>query len=134
MRRIPEHEVRVDYARSSGPGGQNVNKRETKAVLHWPVGPSSAFSDEEKGMIRSALSNRLNADDEIVVSAENERSREQNRRLALNRLDLMVVSAVTPRAPRKPTKVPRAQKRERLGDKRRVSEKKRLRRPGRNED
>jgi ribosome-associated protein len=125
---VPEHEIRIAFARSSGPGGQNVNKTSTKAHLRWNVGASSAFSDEQKTAIRAAAGHRLNADDEIVIAAEAERSQAQNRDDAVARLQTLVAEALTPPKPRKVTKVSRAEKRRRLEGKRRTGEKKRARR------
>src|SRR3989338_6623941 len=76
---VPAGELQIDFVRSSGPGGQNVNKTSTKAQLRWKVGASSAFSEEEKMKIREYAGKRLNNDDEIVVAADTERSQLQNR-------------------------------------------------------
>src|SRR5512135_1852674 len=76
---VPDNELDISFVRSSGPGGQNVNKTSTKAQLRWNVGRSGAFTDEQKAAIREAAGNRLTADDEILISAEAERSQPQNR-------------------------------------------------------
>lgn len=128
MRDIPESEIAVEFARSSGPGGQNVNKRDTKAVARWQVGASAAFSDEEKARIRAAAANRLNAEDELVVSAEDERSQQRNRETAVARLRDIVRRALVPMKPRRPTKPTRASKERRLEAKKREGRKKAERR------
>jgi ribosome-associated protein len=133
MRSIPESEIVVDFARSSGPGGQNVNKRDTKAIARWKVGASSAFTSEEKDLIRAALAGRLNAEDEIVIAAEDERSQSQNRETALMRLQEGVRKALTPRKKRRPTRPSRASKEKRLASKRIASRRKEERRPGAHE-
>ncbi|MFH2062709.1 MAG: alternative ribosome rescue aminoacyl-tRNA hydrolase ArfB [bacterium] len=130
---VPESEVRIEFARSSGPGGQNVNKRATKAVLTWSVGLSSAFDDRQKDMIRAALANRINADDEIVLAAQTERSQSQNREDVLRRLNELVAAAVTPQKPRRPTRPSRAERERRLEEKSKVSRKKALRKGDRDE-
>ena len=128
---VPENEIRLEFARSSGPGGQNVNKVSSKAQLRWHVGGSQAFTNEQKALIRAYAGNRLTKDDEIALAAESERSQLQNKEEAIRRLQDLVRLALTPRKKRKPTKVSRAQKRQRLEHKRLAGEKKRNRRPPR---
>ncbi len=130
---VPESEIEISFVRSSGPGGQNVNKTSTKAQLRWHVGRSAAFTEEQKAAIRAAAGHQLNADDEIVVSAESERSQVQNRDAAVVRLQGLVAQALAPRKARKATKVSRAEKRKRLEAKSRQSEKKSARRAPRGE-
>lgn len=125
---VPENEIALVFVRSSGPGGQNVNKTSTKAQLHWHVGSSKAFSDEQKAAIRKGAGVRLNAKDEIVLASDNERSQLQNRGEVVRRLQVLVAKALMPRRARRPTKVSKSQKRLRLSDKRRVGEKKSARR------
>ena len=124
---VPESEIEISFVRSSGPGGQNVNKTSTKAQLRWRVGGSAAFSEEQKAAIRAAAGHQLNADDEIVISAEAERSQARNKDAAIARLQDLVARALTPRKARKATKISRAEKRKRLEAKGRQSEKKRER-------
>lgn len=125
---VPANEIGLVFVRSSGPGGQNVNKTSTKAQLRWNVGASKAFSDEQKAAIRRRAGPRLNSRDEIVLAAESERSQLRNREEAIRRLQDLVDEALTPRKARKPTKVSRAQKRRRLSEKRAHGEKKSTRR------
>jgi ribosome-associated protein len=101
-RTIPEHEMDISFARSGGKGGQNVNKRETKAVLRWHVGRSSVFSEEEKQLIRANLS--LTTADEIVLHCDEERNREQNKQRCIERLHDKVLEAIKVDAPRVETK------------------------------
>lgn len=91
---IPDNELEVDFARSSGPGGQNVNKASTKAQARWCVGASAVLSDEEKARVRSALATRLTQADEIIVSAESERSQLQNKITAIARLEKIISAAL----------------------------------------
>lgn len=130
---VPENEIRLDFARSSGPGGQNVNKVSSKAVLRWSVGGSAAFNDDQKASIRAFAGSRLTKDDEIVLAAESERSQLQNKEEAIRRLQELVRLALAPKKKRKATKVSRAQKRKRVEQKRMAGEKKRNRRPPRGE-
>jgi ribosome-associated protein len=129
MPQVPENEIVLDFVRSSGPGGQNVNKKSTKVQLRWNVGASQALDEPQKALIRAAAGNRLNDEDEIVLAAQSERSQTQNRDEVIRRLQDLVAAALAPRKSRKPSKVSRSQKQQRLGEKRRVGEKKKSRRP-----
>lgn len=121
---IPESEIKMTFARSSGAGGQNVNKTSTKVILHWKVGESGVFSDIEKDRIRTKLANRLNDEDEIVIMAEEERSQLQNRVQALDRLQSLVEEALIIPKRRKPTKPTYSSKLKRLEIKKQHSQKK----------
>lgn len=101
---IPETEFKITFARSSGAGGQNVNKTSTKVFVHWSVGQSSVLSVEEKGRVRAKLANRINNEDELVISAEEERSQLQNRQLAIVRLHALVNQAIHVPKKRKATR------------------------------
>ena len=126
---VPESEIHLDFVRSSGPGGQNVNKTSSKAQLRWNVGQSRTFTEEQKTAIRKYAGHRLNIDDEIVLSSQTERSQSQNRDDVVERLQELVAEALTPEKERKPTKVSKLQKRKRLEEKRMASDKKNRRRP-----
>ncbi|MBT3539077.1 aminoacyl-tRNA hydrolase [Candidatus Parcubacteria bacterium] len=127
-KQIPESEIKITFARSSGAGGQNVNKTSTKAILHWNVGASSIFSDSEKERIRTKLKNKLNDQDEIVVMAEEERSQLQNRTQAISRLQSLVSEALIIPKRRKPTKPTYSSKLKRLETKKQRSKLKASRR------
>lgn len=130
---IPESEIRLEFARSSGPGGQNVNKVSSKAQLHWCVGRSGTFIDEQKNLIRAYAGKLLNKEDEIVLSAESERSQLQNKEEVIRRLRELVARALTPKKKRRPTRVSRSQKLKRLDEKRIIGERKKNRKCPRNE-
>lgn len=131
---VPDAEIRLEFVRSSGPGGQNVNKTASKVQLRWHVGGSSAFSDEEKAAIRVFVGHRLNAQDEIVLAAQTERSQSQNRDDVIRRLQELVAAALAPRKVRRKTRVSRSQKQKRLETKRRSSAVKNARKPPRGEE
>jgi ribosome-associated protein len=130
---VPESEISIDFVRSSGPGGQNVNKVSSKAQLRWKVGTSAAFSEEQKALIREAAGKRLNSEDEICLYEQGERSQQRNRDGVVRRLQGLVAEALAPKKERKPTRVSRSEKMRRLEEKRRAGEQKRLRKPPRGE-
>ncbi len=131
--KVPEEEIQLEFVRSSGPGGQNVNKTASKAQLRWRVGGSQAFTEEQRAAIRVRAGKRLNSQDEIVIIAQTERSQSQNRYEVIQRLQDLVAEALTPKKIRRPTRVSRSQKRQRLENKRRIGEVKRTRQPPRGE-
>jgi ribosome-associated protein len=128
---VPEHEFRIEFVRSSGPGGQNVNKTSSKAQLRWKVGKSQAFTEEQKALIRLAAGNRLNNEDEIVISDQTTREQPQNKAKAIERLQDLVAKALTPKKEREMTEtkeVREAKERARLEAKFRKKETKQQRR------
>ena len=128
MRHIPEHELTITFARSSGAGGQNVNKTSTKATVRWSVGKSRVFSAVEKERIRHKLANRLTWGDELVVASEEERSQPQNRARAIARLQSLVAQALRVPKSRTATKPTWGSKVRRLDSKKRHSSQKKQRR------
>lgn len=118
---VPENEIYITFARSGGAGGQNVNKVSSKVAVHWRVGASRVFTDEEKMRIRAKLANRLNYADEIVISADEERSQPQNRALAIQRLRALVASAIRVPKLRRPTRPTKSSKIKKLESKKKHS-------------
>ena len=119
---IPENEFTITFARSSGAGGQNVNKTSTKVIIHWSVGKSTVLSYEEKERIRAKLANRINNENELVIMSEEERSQPQNRALAIARLQDLVTEALHIPKKRRPTRPTRASKVKRIEGKKRRSQ------------
>lgn len=125
--RVPLAEIHLDFVRSSGPGGQNVNKTSSKVQLRWHVGRSRAFTEEEKGLIHQYLRKRLNNAGEIVLASDRLRSQLQNRAFVVEQLQRLVSQALVRRAKRKATRPTRASKERRIEGKKIHSQKKRAR-------
>ena len=125
--KIPVSEYTIEFARSGGPGGQNVNKVSSKAQLRWNVGASAVLLDEQKARVRVALKNRLTNEDEILVMAEDERSQAQNREQVIARFQELITQALFVPKKRRATKPTRSSKEKRLQSKKIVSERKKLR-------
>jgi ribosome-associated protein len=120
--------VRFQFARSRGPGGQNVNKVNTKAELWVPVTEIHGLSERAVGRLRRMAGKRLTAAGEIHIAADTERSQEANRLAALVRLRVLLATAIHEPKPRRKTKPTRASQRRRIESKRRRSDVKSSRR------
>jgi len=124
---IDESELTESFVRASGPGGQNVNKVASAVQLRFDARQSPSLPNDVAVRLMRLAGKRVTKDGVIVIIAQQHRTQERNRDDARERLfDLIRQAAVRP-TPRRPTKVPKAQKRERLEGKRRRSTIKRLR-------
>lgn len=121
---VPERELVWAAVRSSGPGGQNVNKVSSKVELRFDFEGSEALTAAVKQRLRALAVHRLDADGHILITSQATRNQPQNLADARQRLaELIARALVVPKA-RRPTKPSRAAKRARLKDKRAVSAKK----------
>lgn len=127
--RIPLDDLHFTFARSAGPGGQNVNKVNSKAILHWDVQQSPHLPDAVKERFLTRYRSRITVLGEIVISGQQYRDQSRNIEDCLDRLREMIVAVLHPPTPRKRTKPSRGVKERRLRAKREQSERKTSRRP-----
>jgi ribosome-associated protein len=125
---IPIREFKFVYSRSPGPGGQNVNKVNTKATLNWDYRSTPHLSEPIKARLATIAKNRINRDGNLVISSHRFRDQNQNVADCLAKLRELILKAVVVPIKRKPTKPTRAAKRRRLESKKHQSQKKDLRR------
>ena len=124
---IDEGEIQLDFIRSSGPGGQNVNKVSTTVQLRFNVTESLSLSDEIRRRLIHIGGNKLTRDGILVITARRYRSQEQNRKDALQRLVNLIQKAAIPPKNRQKSTPTAASKQRRLHDKRHRSQVKRQR-------
>ncbi len=131
---IPGLELRFSFARSSGPGGQNVNKVNSKAVLHWNVAASAALPASVQARMLRRFANCIDQQGDLMLSGQRHREQGRNVRDCLDKLRAMVLSVAAPPTVRKATRPPASARRARLEGKRIRSDKKQTRRPPMTED
>ena len=128
---IPDSDVALSFVRSSGPGGQNVNKVASAVQLRFDLQRSTALAPEVKARLRALSGRRLTSEGAILIIARNHRTQESNRREAEARLTDLIKRALIPPKPRKATKPTRAARERRLEQKTQRRRTKRLRgKPG----
>ena len=127
---IDESELSETFVRSSGPGGQNVNKVSSAVQLRFDVRGSRSLSNDVAIRLMKLAGSRLTKDGVIVILAQEHRQQERNRAEARDRLFDLIRKAAVPPVPRRKTKVPKAQKKKRLEGKKHRGEIKRGRRGG----
>lgn len=114
--------------RSSGAGGQNVNKVSSKVVLSFDLKNSQGLSDEEKTLLGNILHNRLTSEQILILNCDEDRSQIKNKAIVIKRfLDIITAALIVPKI-RKATKVPKSVIRKRIKDKKNISEIKKTRR------
>jgi len=124
---IDDGELRFEFARSGGPGGQNVNKVETKVRLLFDVVHSPSLTDDQRSQIEERLATRITKAGVLQISSQRHRTREANRKATVERFAELVAAALESDEPRVPTRVPRRVKKRRLESKRQRSQKKAMR-------
>ncbi len=131
---IPNAELSESFVRSTGPGGQNVNKLSTKVELRWKPAESTALGETQKKYLLQRLAHRLIESGELIVSSEEHRTQGRNRDEVRKKLALIVRQALVRPKKRRPTKPSRASVKRRLEGKKRRSTTKRNRAKARLDD
>ncbi len=132
--RIPKSELELTYTRSSGPGGQNVNKVSSKAVLRWSVRRSTALADDVRERFLRKYRSRITGQGDLLLSSQRYRDQARNVADVREKLRAMIASIATPPKKRRPTKPTRASVARRIESKQARSRRKQLRRSVEGED
>lgn len=124
---IPDDELQFSYVRSSGPGGQNVNKVASKAVLRWSLVTSPSVPEEVRSRFLTKFRSRLTTEGELILTSQRFRDQQRNTEDCLEKLREMLLAAARRPTTRRPSKPTRASQKRRLDAKRVHSSKKRQR-------
>lgn len=114
-------ELSFKAVRSSGPGGQNVNKVSSKVILTFDVGNSFALETDEKELIFSKISSRLTQENILNLGCDEDRSQLKNKEIVIKRFLQIIKTALTVPKERKPTRTPKSVIKKRLKDKKTLS-------------
>ena len=115
-------ELQYKAVRSSGAGGQNVNKVSSKVVLSFDLKNSQALTEEEKALLENKIANRLTSEQILILNCDEDRSQIKNKAIVTKRfLDIITAGLVIPKI-RKATKIPKSVIRKRIKDKKNVSD------------
>lgn len=120
-------EVAFTTARSSGPGGQNVNKVNSKVILKWDIQNSASITEDQKLLLLSKLRSHLTKEGVMVVVSQDTRSQFANKEDAIKKLNELLRKAFTVKKKRKPTKPSKSSKKKRVDEKKQRGEKKKWR-------
>lgn len=124
---IPFHEMDFSYARSGGPGGQNVNKTNSAAILRWNLESSQVFNDDQKARLRLKLQGKMTKDGDLLIRSDVHRDQDQNRSECIRRLQETLQRALHVPKKRVATKPTKSSQRKRVETKKLRSETKSLR-------
>ena len=121
-------EITFQTSRSSGPGGQNVNKVESRVELRWHLLDSQVLTDAQKALILEKLSSQLTTEGLLLITAQDDRSQFRNKEIALARFHALLLKSLRRPKPRKATRPSKSAVRKRLEGKKMQGEKKASRR------
>ncbi|NJB69329.1 ribosome-associated protein [Desulfobaculum xiamenense] len=124
---LPDRELNFETSRSGGPGGQHVNKVETRVTVVFDVAGSPSLTDAQKARIMTALASRIDTRGVLRVSADDSRSQSTNKALAVERLVELLRQALIVHKKRRPTRPTLASTKRRVSEKKRRGDTKRLR-------
>jgi ribosome-associated protein len=126
---IPDEELTWTFARSGGPGGQNVNKVASKAILRWNPGANASLPADVKQRLLSAQRQRLTVEGDLLIQGQRFRDQGKNIEDCRDKLRQMILQVLHPPKPRRPTRPSRASKQRRLTAKKQQAQRKAGRRP-----
>jgi ribosome-associated protein len=121
---LPEEELTFATSRSGGPGGQNVNKLETRVTVRFDLAASPSLTEEQKARLRERLATRITRAGILHVTAQKHRTQAANREAVVERFAELLREGLYEEAPRRKTRVPRAAKRRRVDEKKRRGQRK----------
>lgn len=124
---VPLEELEFTFVRSSGPGGQNVNKVNSKAQLRWNLVNSPSLSEWDKPILLQKLANQLTKEGEVLISSDVFRDQNRNRENCIEKLQALVNAALKENKARKKTKPTWSSKKRNETSKKKQSEKKKFR-------
>jgi ribosome-associated protein len=120
-------ELDFSTARSGGPGGQNVNKVNSKVILRWNIRNSAIISDEQRELLLKKLAPYITSDEDLLLTSQESRSQLDNKENVIAKLDALLKKAFTKPKPRKATRPSKSSKVKRVESKKRHAEKKQWR-------
>ncbi|MGL4420714.1 MAG: alternative ribosome rescue aminoacyl-tRNA hydrolase ArfB [Gemmataceae bacterium] len=119
---LPDDELEWSYARSGGPGGQNVNKVSSKAVLRWAMGKNTTVPVWVRERLKKLFPARVTTEGDVLIASQEHRDQERNRQSCVEKLAEMLAAAETLPKPRMATKPTKGSKKRRLEDKKRQAD------------